>query len=127
MASQSILVVDDDELMRSALHTTLSDAGYAVVGAADGRAAIKAFDHAAFDLVVTDLIMPETDGLELIAFLKKRHPSIPVIAISGGGLMRADYNLKFARALGAKAILLKPFPNEQLLTTVEFALPERGG
>src|SRR5208282_4812875 len=110
MAPQSILVVDDDDLMRSALHTTLSDAGYAVVGAADGRSAIKAFDHVAFDLVVTDLIMPETDGLELIAFLKKRHPSIPVVAISGGGLMRADYNLKFARALGAKAILLKPFP-----------------
>ena len=104
----------------------LLDAGYAVVSATDGRAAIKAFDQVAFDVVITDLIMPETDGLELIAFLKKRHPDIPVIAISGGGLMRADYNLKFARALGAKAILLKPFPNEQLLTTVEYVLPERG-
>ncbi|HMD60281.1 MAG TPA: response regulator [Opitutaceae bacterium] len=124
MAQRAILVVDDEDLMRSTLQTTLSEAGYRVVTAADGKAAVEAVNRERFDAVLTDLFMPEMDGIELITDLKKTHADIPVIAMFHRGHFRSKENLKFARLLGARAILPKPFSNEQLLISLAFVLPE---
>lgn len=70
------------------------------------------------DLVVTDMVMPEMDGVELILILRKTHPRLPVIAMSGGGRLGPDDYLKIARAGGAARILAKPFEIDQLLWMV---------
>ena len=124
MTQRTLLVVDDQDDLRLTLQATLEGAGYRVVTAADGRDANKAFAHERLDLVLTDLLMPDKDGIEVITDLRESRPELPVIAMSGGGKMSADYYLKLARALGAKAILQKPFSNEQLLITIAFVLGE---
>ncbi len=123
MSQRAILVIDDQDDLRVTLQATLTGAGYRVVTAANGREANKAFAHEQLDLVLTDILMPGKDGVEVITDLRKSRPNLPVIAMSGGGRMPADFYLKLARALGAKAILQKPFSNEQLLITVAFVLP----
>jgi CheY-like chemotaxis protein len=123
MNQRSILVIEDQEDLRMTLRATLAEAGYRVVSAANGRTATKALAQEKLDLVLTDLLMPGKDGIEVINDLRQSRPDLPVIAMSGGGTIPAEYYLQLARVLGAKAILRKPFSNEQLLLTVAFVLP----
>ena len=117
---QHILLVDDDEAVRSVLRRGLVRAGYEVREAGDGRAALKLLASAPADLVITDLVMPEMEGIEFILALRKTHPKLPVIAMSGGGrAVGPDNYLKIARACGAMKILAKPFETEQLLTAMQ--------
>ena len=118
----SILLVDDDAAMRNAIKKILLKANYRVVEACDGREALKIFNQSPTDLVVTDLIMPETEGIELIVNLRNRHPPVTVIAISGGGRSSPENYLAMATALGACQALSKPFLPEELLAAVESAL-----
>ena len=113
--------------MCAMLRTQLLDAGYRVVTARNGRDAVKAWGRESFDLVLTDILMPDRDGIELMGDMRKTRPDLPIVAMSGGGRAPAAYYLKLARLLGAKAILEKPFSKEQLLMTVAFALPDEGG
>ncbi len=122
MTRKSILVVDDEAKLRKTLEEALTKAGYRVTSAGDGREATKALKQRDFDLVLTDVLMPERDGIEVISDLRRSHPTLAVVAMSGGGQIPAEYYLKLAVTLGAKAILNKPFSNEQLLMTVAFAL-----
>jgi len=122
MGQCSILVIDDGEDFREALQTALESAGYRVIVAANGRTASQALANEKLDLVLTDLLMPDKDGLEVITELKATRPNLPVIAMSGGGHMHADDYLTLARALGAKALLQKPFSNERLLMTIASVL-----
>jgi CheY-like chemotaxis protein len=123
MRERVILVIEDQDDLRGTLQATLTGAGYRVVTAANGRAASEAFAHEQLDLVLTDMLMPDKDGIEVIADLRKTRPNLPFIAMSGGGRAPAAFYLQLARRLGAKAILQKPFSPEQLLMTVAFVSP----
>jgi CheY-like chemotaxis protein len=112
---KKILLVDDDQAFRSATGRGLRQSGYEVVEAPDGAQAFKLFDQQSFDLVITDVFMPEKEGLETIREIKARFPKLKVVAISGGGLMRAGDCLELAKMLGADGILRKPFNLPQLL------------
>jgi CheY-like chemotaxis protein len=119
-----ILLIDDDETLRSALRRSLERAGYDTLEAADGRAALKLLTGDQVDVIITDLVMPEMEGIELIVSLRKSHPTVPVIAISGGGRTNSPQYLKIARGVGAARVLAKPFENEQLLEAVRELVDE---
>ena len=119
---RAILVVDDDDAFRDSLCRVLRAEGYTVEAAADGRRAMHLLVAEPPDLVITDILMPERDGLELMAEVKKANPAIKILAMSGrGGFGRLDV-LSLARRLGAHATLAKPFDQEQLLAEVEALL-----
>ena len=119
MSLNSILLVDDDVGVRQLVQRTLEGVGHRVVSAGDGRAASRAMAGDAFDLVITDLLMPDRDGLELIEELRRSYPWVRIIAMSGGGRVAAEEYLQIAKCLGANGLLGKPFHPKQLLATVE--------
>ncbi len=99
------------------------DAGHRVSGAGNGKEASKALAAETFDIVLTDVIMPEKDGMQVISELRKKFPGIRIIAMSGGGHVSRDQYLKIAKGLGAHAVLEKPFANQLLLSTIEGLVP----
>jgi two-component system chemotaxis response regulator CheY len=109
-----ILLVDDDDLSRGTIHQMLERAGHAVTSTGSGSDALRLFGSTKPELVVTDLIMPDTDGLELIQELRKADPAIRILAISGGGRVNANEYLSVARKFGAAGVLAKPFSNQEL-------------
>src|SRR4051812_40118264 len=111
-----ILVIDDDEALGAVLQRTLEHAGHVVRTAANGRAAAAMLRREVPDVVVTDLLMPEQDGMEVIMMMRTQHPEIPVIAMSGGS-EHAPLYLKIARKLGARRVLAKPFASDELFAT----------
>ncbi len=113
-----ILVIDDDSEVRALLRRILEKGGHAVAEASDGADGTRRFEDEQADLVITDIIMPEMDGLENIAALRKRAPNLPILAISGGG-RRVDRDfLPAAQAFGADAVLYKPFGADEVLDLV---------
>jgi CheY-like chemotaxis protein len=114
-----ILVIDDDEILRRLLGRVLTRAGHTVSAAADGLEATRLAHEQPFDLVITDLLMPESDGLEVIMAIREEFPGLRVIAISGGGRLGSNGYLRMARNLGASAVLSKPFENAELLSLVD--------
>jgi len=119
---KQILVIDDEQQIRSLLKKMLEREGFDVITASDGKEGMKLFSNATVDLVITDIVMPEKEGIEIIRELKKEHPGIPVIAISGGGRNSPESYLNVAKLLGAVAILQKPVEKETLMTAVTTAL-----
>lgn len=118
-----ILLVDDDSDIREVLRDHLESAGHSVVEAQNGRIGMVMLDQNPCDLVITDVYMPDGDGLEFISKLHAKAEDLPVIAISGGG--SHDFGLHMlsvSSVLGARAILAKPFNSEVLLQTVEQVL-----
>ncbi len=110
-----ILVLDDDDAVRGVLQQTLSDAGYQVVSAPDGREGLRMVAKDPFDLVLTDLIMPDQEGIETIRQLHRDYPAIRIVAMSGA--CESIY-LKTAEHLGAHVTLRKPIDSENLLRTI---------
>jgi len=118
-----ILVVDDMEGVRKTIGSMLKRGGHNVTPAANGIKAIDLLKSQRFDLVVTDILMPEGDGVGLIAELKKNQPNVRVLAISGGGrIIDSTDCLRIAQGLGAHAAVMKPFTRDQLLAAVNQAL-----
>ena len=117
----SILLVDDDEQLRTMLSEVLRRAGHQVREASDGNQGLRLYEIQPSDLIITDLVMPGEEGLGMIRKLKRLHPEVKIIAISGGGrigpLSKQDY-LKMARMLGAQIVLTKPFSNQEILDAV---------
>jgi CheY-like chemotaxis protein len=114
-----ILVIDDSQDTRELMQLLLEHAGYTVEVAPDGAAGLRAQLARPADLVITDIFMPKQDGLETIAELRRRHPDLKVIAISGGGeVVKNPGYLLTARELGAHAVLAKPFDVQALLSAV---------
>jgi two-component system, chemotaxis family, chemotaxis protein CheY len=114
-----ILVIDDDPLMRSSLRTVLEGKGYAVDTLPDGRRAPAMVEQTRPDAVITDIVMPESEGIETIVAIRAVAPDLPIIAISGGGqILEAEF-LDMALQLGATAALRKPFELAQLMATLE--------
>ncbi len=122
-----ILLVDDDDLSRGAVHRMLERAGYAVYSTGNGSEAIIRYKADRTDLVITDLIMPETDGLEIIQELRRVDPTVRILAISGGGRVDAEEYLSVARKFGAIEVLPKPFTGQELKQAVERALAYKVG
>ena len=121
-----ILLVDDDDLSRGAVHKMLERSGYDVQSTGIGQEALAWYRREPADLVITDLIMPDTDGLEMIQELRRINPAVRVLAISGGGRVDAEEYLSVARKFGAVEVLPKPFTAPELKQAVEAALGTAG-
>jgi CheY-like chemotaxis protein len=118
-----ILVIDDEGLLRDLIKKMLVRDGHQVFIANDGVEGIKSFHQFKPDLIITDIIMPEKDGIEVIMEVLKENPNLPIIAISGGRrAITADFNLDSAEMLGVKGILQKPFTHEQLQEVISSVL-----
>ena len=113
-----ILVIDDDESVRDSLKVLLSVHGYEVALAPDGREGLAALRRKRFDLVVTDLLMPNVDGIETIREIRKHDASLKILAMSGGDSATQFLHLPAAKALGADEILKKPFDEDSLLAAI---------
>ncbi len=113
-----ILIIEDDDLVRDYLVDVLRRAGYEVEAAADGQAGVEMFRTRTMDLVITDIIMPEKDGIETIMDLRRDNAHLKVMAISGGGRTEPENYLNSARLLGADLTMKKPFSNKELLAAV---------
>ena len=113
-----ILIIDDDALLRDLLTKMLIRNGHQVVTAEDGRQGLLKFQQFNPDLILTDIIMPKKDGIEVIIKLLQFCPTLPIIAMSGGGRIVTADNLNAALMLGAKGILYKPFTYKQLQTVI---------
>jgi DNA-binding response OmpR family regulator len=113
-----ILVVEDDTTLRGLLQRALSNAGYQVVTAVNGRVAMTLLGGSRFDLIVTDIYMPEGDGVELMTHLRTAAPALPTIAMSAGDSEQGDVMLGVVRHLGARHVLEKPFSLQLLLDAV---------
>lgn len=117
-----ILLIDDEHMVRELLSQVLTRAGYDVVTAENGSAAYGLCQFADIDLIITDIIMPEMDGLELIQEMQQRYPKMKIIAMSGGGRCSPQDYLEISNALGVSATLAKPFANKELLAMVKDVL-----
>lgn len=117
-----ILVIEDEALLRGLLKQVLTHLGHQVEEAVNGEEGLSRYREGDIDLVVTDLIMPEKEGLETIQELKRIRPNAKIIAMSGGGRGSGLDYLMLARQLGADQVLAKPFSNQDMVMTVNAVL-----
>ena len=113
-----ILVIDDDAFVRETIIQILEDEGYQVITAEDGQRGLAAFRRERPDLVITDIIMPEKEGIQTIMEIRGERPDAKIIAISGGGRIGHTDFLQAARNLGAADIIAKPFDPDDFLSRV---------
>jgi len=117
-----ILVIEDDEIMNSMLVQMLSESGHEVTGAADGIHGVALFQAGGFDLIVTDIVMPDKEGLETIREIRRSDQKIPIIAISGGGRLSPEGYLQMASTFGADYTFQKPLQQDAFLGAVRECL-----
>jgi DNA-binding NtrC family response regulator len=118
-----VLVIEDNRDLRDLMQVILEHAGYDVELAADGQIGMKAQRERPADIVVTDIFMPNQDGIETIAKFREEYPGLKVIVMSGDGKLASRYaHLAAARELGVRAMLPKPFDEDELLNTIRGAL-----
>src|SRR6476620_11165929 len=110
-----ILIIEDDDAVREMLRLTLTLSNHTVVEARNGQEGLNVFSKTKPDLLILDIVMPEKEGLEVLMDLRKKDPSVKVIAISGGGRRTATDYLKMAKLMGASKVLEKPFSSDALL------------
>ena len=115
-----ILIIDDDDEYRAMVRKMLEKAGYNDIEEADkGSVGMKLFKQCPFDLVITDIIMPDKDGIEIIIELTRDYPGIKIIAMSGGGYIGPESYLEMAKYLGVCRALTKPFNHSDLIDIVQ--------
>lgn len=120
-----ILIIDDDSQIRELLIKALLREGYEVVDAPNGKVGISLFRKSPSDVVITDLLMPEKEGIETIMELRRDFPGVKIIAISGGGYgIGAETQLRLARKIGACNTFTKPFKLKDLSDAVRQLLSE---
>jgi DNA-binding response OmpR family regulator len=119
----SVLVIDDDPLVRDSVRRVLERAGLTVDVAGGGHEGMERIGKAEPDLIVTDILMPDGEGMETIRAVRRKYPAARILAISGGSrLMGARYLLSLAKQLGATDVLAKPFGPADLLAKVNACL-----
>ncbi|MCD4743999.1 MAG: response regulator [Desulfobacteraceae bacterium] len=114
-----ILIIDDDEQILKMLCLTLEREGYRVTTASDGRKGIKLYKETLADVIITDIVMPEMEGLEAIRKLRKEFKDIKIIALSGGGFVNPKEYLKLAKNFGAQYTFSKPVEIKELLKAIK--------
>ncbi len=119
-----ILIIEDDQEVREYLESVLSRAGHECLCASDGKEGVDVFSANPVDLVITDIIMPEKDGIETIMDLRRKNNTLKVIAISGGGRAEPENYLHSAKLLGANRTIKKPFTNEEMLQAIRTLMQE---
>jgi DNA-binding NtrC family response regulator len=119
----TVLLIDDDPDFRSMLRRTLVRDGYAVQEAENGREGLKVLELSSVDVVVTDIIMPDMEGIELILQLRRTRPELPILAMSAGGRIGPDSYLYLAERSGATRTIAKPFSIGPFLELVREVLP----
>jgi CheY-like chemotaxis protein len=137
MENKAILLVEDDPrdealtlralkrcniVIRTMLKLLLTNSGYEVWETANGTRVCDMYQQQHFDLIITDLVMPDLDGLEVIMELRRRDQNVRIIAMSGVGQGRAEEYLRLAQKLGAQLTLSKPFGNQEFLKAVRLVL-----
>ena len=122
----SILIIEDDDIFREALADALAARGFTVTQAEDGQKGLKSFRTAPTDLVITDLVMPNEEGLATIRALRRDWPELGIIAMSGGLAHDPALYLKFAGAFGADLTLQKPFDLPTLVASIDEVLAATG-
>jgi len=115
-------MIDDNAQLRDLLRTALTKLGYHVTSASNGAEAIEAIGKNQFDVVISDLLMPEKDGIEVIGELRRKQPQARIVAMSGGGRGSREHYLQTAKGLGAHALLGKPFSVTELSAALDTAL-----
>jgi CheY-like chemotaxis protein len=118
-----ILLIDDDDSVRTMLRLTLTEFGHTVTEARNGKEGLDKFADSHADLVITDIVMPEKEGIEVIVELRNRQPELRIMAISGGGRIDSQDYLSIARFSGASKVLAKPFSSEELMSAIAELLP----
>ncbi len=122
MNPPSILLIDDNDQIRALLRRVLEEAGYFVIDAANGREGLRQFRQTPVALVITDLLMPDSDGLEVTMTLRRESPHVKIIALTGGA---GEPNLlEVAKLLGAHRTMKKPLEMTELLKAVQQELQE---
>ena len=119
-----ILIIDDEDQPRCMLQQVLIRAGHDVVEARDGNQGLQLFRTSPTDLIITDILMPEKEGLETIIDLRREFPAVKIIAISGGGRTGNLNFLEVAKRLGAQRTLQKPFELQEMIAAVRELLQE---
>lgn len=119
-----ILVVDDDDQMKEMIQESLEIEGFETAGASNGRRAMAILERGSFDMVITDVVMPEQEGIETIMQIRKGYPHIKIITISGGGRTGPVNYLKMAKEFGASRTFIKPFERKELIAAVREILGE---
>ena len=119
---KTILVVDDEPRMLSAISRSLERFGFNVLQASDGREAMDLLADNTVDLTISDVFMPDVDGMEFTIRVKRRFPDAKIIAMTGGGLLQKKEVLEIARTVGASATLSKPFQLSELMDVVNEVL-----
>lgn len=120
----SVLIIDDDDMVRTMLLRTLTRGGHEAFGARDGVEGVARFLEHPADLVITDIFMPNQEGLATIMELRRGAPDLKIIAISGGGARASLDVLPVAEALGARKTLRKPFTPSEVMEAVREVLGE---
>ena len=123
---KTILLVDDDSAFRKVQQRVLEREGYRVIPAEDGGRALGILECESVDLVLTDLLMPKKEGIEMIREISARWPDLSVVAMSGGGRGGVVSYLEISRAMGVKGTLAKPFSCDELLSEVAHCLNRAG-
>ena len=119
-----LLVIDDDRRVRDTIKLVMEAAGHTLAFATNGREGLARFAEFKPDLVITDILMPEKEGIATITELRKLNKSIPIIAISGGGRVGNMDFLKVAQNMGATKTLSKPFDPDELMDTIAALVPK---
>jgi two-component system, chemotaxis family, chemotaxis protein CheY len=123
-----ILIIDDDASIRALLVAILEEENHELREADDGRKGLQMFREEPADLVITDVLMPEKDGVELIMELKEIDPEAKIIAMSGGGRgLDATFNLRMAKDFGAQRLMVKPFSASEALEAIAAVLNGQSG
>lgn len=120
-----ILVIDDNLYVRDVLRQALERFGYDVLEAPDGEVGVRLYQEEPTDLVITGIIMPEKNGIEVIKELRREFADVKIIAMSGSGYLEPDGHLFLAKKFGAQRTFVKPFRLNQILEAVKDLLGQR--
>jgi DNA-binding response OmpR family regulator len=113
-----VLLIDDNDVFRKAISDTLEIMNYEVTPLTDGKNVVQYLKTTRFDIIITDIIMPDKDGFETINDIRKYDQTIPIIAVTGDGAYEQNQNLKIAEKLGATDTIMKPFETSALVEKI---------